>query len=114
LALLAGNTEFEPEQKLVEQTLSDLRSRAAGQPADLSFVDAALVRADGLAKGGKRDEAAGIWQGIIDLYKNDPAAAPLVERARREFAAAAQKTVPAKTTSEKSANGQIEPKKVSP
>ncbi len=52
LALLAGNAEFEPEQKLVEQTLNELRSRAAGEPADLSFVDAALDRADGLAKGG--------------------------------------------------------------
>jgi hypothetical protein len=114
LALLAGNAEFEPEQKLVEQTLDELRNRAAGQPADLSFVDAALDRADSLAKGGKRDEAVGIWQGIVDLYKNDPAAAPLVERARRELATASQKTMRAKTTSEKSTNGQIAPKKVSP
>jgi serine/threonine protein kinase len=114
LALLAGSAEFEPEQKLVEQTLNELRSRAAGQPADLSFVDAALDRADGLAKEGKRDEAVGIWQGIVDLYKNDPAAASLVERARRELAIGPQKAVPVKTTSEKSANGQTAPKKVSP
>jgi serine/threonine protein kinase len=123
-ALLAGNPEYEAEQKLVEQTLAELRSRAAEQTADLSFVEAALDRADGLAQAGNRDEAGRIWRGIVDLYKNDPAAAPLVERAQRSLAAVPNKTVPnttapnktapAKMPGDKPVNVPTAPKKVSP
>ncbi len=86
-ALLAGNPQYEPDLRLVQESLDELRDRSAETSADSSFVSAALDRADGLAKQGKHDEAARIWQGIVDLYKNDPQAAPLVERAQRQLRA---------------------------
>jgi serine/threonine-protein kinase len=87
-ALLAGNPQYETELKLVEETLEDLRNRGEEQLADSSFVEAALDRADRLATAGKHEEAVRIWQGIVDLYKNDSRAAPLVERAQRKLGAA--------------------------
>lgn len=95
-ALLADNPQYETEHKLVLESLEDLRHRSTEQPADGSFVEAALDRADRLVKEGKRAEAVRIWQGIVDLYKNDPQAAPLVERAQRKLGAAPGQTAPGK------------------
>jgi|HubBroStandDraft_6_1064221.scaffolds.fasta_scaffold06470_6 hypothetical protein len=87
-ALLAGNPKYDADLKFVQESLEELRDRSTESSADSSFVTAALDRADGLAKEGKHDEAARIWQGIVDLYKNDPQAAPLVARAQRQLRAA--------------------------
>jgi len=96
-ALLAGNPQYEMEHKLVEESLEDLRKRRAEQPPDQSFVEAALDRADRRVEEGKREEAVRIWQGIVDLYGNDPRAATLVERARRKLATAPANATPANT-----------------
>jgi hypothetical protein len=85
------------EHKLVEESLEDLRKRGAEQPPDQSFVEAALDRADRRVEEGKREEAVRIWQGIVDLYGNDPRAATLVERARRKLATAPANATPANT-----------------
>ena len=39
------------------------------------IVAAALERADSLARENKHEEAARIWQSLVDLYGNDPSAA---------------------------------------
>jgi serine/threonine-protein kinase len=95
-ALLAGNPQYETELILVEETLEDLRNRGEEQLADRSFVEAALDRADRLATEGKHEEAVRIWQGMVDLYKNDSRAAPLVERAQRKLGAAPGRKPPGK------------------
>lgn len=86
-ALLADNPRYEPQQKLVQQSLQDLRDRSASQSVGRAFVDAALDRADRLAKEGKQEEAERIWRGIDELYKNDPQAASLVARAQQKLRA---------------------------
>jgi serine/threonine protein kinase len=83
-AILADNPQFEAERKVAQDSLDELRRQGSEQPADLSFVSSALDRAEGLAKEGKTEEAKRICQGIINLYANDPQAAPLVERAKRQ------------------------------
>jgi Protein kinase domain len=85
-ALLEGNPKYESKARLVDECLQSLRDRRAAPPPDFSFLDDALERADSLAASGKRDDAAQIWQGVIELYGHDPQAAAEVERARKGLA----------------------------
>jgi len=78
-----------PERNRVENLLSELRARNEKHPRDLSFLVAALDRADKLAAEGKTSEAREIWNGAIALYADDPRASADVERARRNLAASA-------------------------
>jgi len=96
--ILADNPQLESELKVVQDSLDELHRKHLDQPADLSFVAAALDRAESLAKEGKTDQAARIRRGIIDLYANDPQAAPLVERAKRQLATAAGPITTGKST----------------
>jgi hypothetical protein len=65
-----------------------MHRQGSEQPADLEFVSSALDRAEGLAKEGNTEEARRICQGIVNLYANNPQAAPLVERAKRQLGTA--------------------------
>jgi hypothetical protein len=76
-----------PERNRVENLLSELRARNEKHPRDLSFLVAALDRADKLAAEGKTSEAREIWNGAIAIYTDDPRAGADVERARRNLAA---------------------------
>jgi hypothetical protein len=96
--ILADNPQLETELKVVQDSLDELLRKHIDQPADLSFVATALDRAESLAKEGKSDEAARIRQGIINLYANDPQAAPLVERAKRQLGTASAHTATGKST----------------
>jgi hypothetical protein len=81
-ALLAGN---EAESKVYEaagRLLDDLRhERGDGADRD-KLLHESLDRAAKLAAEGKSAEARSIWQGIIDLYSDDPAAVEFVDQAR--------------------------------
>jgi hypothetical protein len=103
-AILAENPQFEAERNVVQDSLDEFHRRTTEKPADLEFVSAALDRAEGLAKEGKTDEARRICQGIVNLYANDPQAAPFVERANRQLAAkpASAPTSPAHPSTRKS------------
>jgi hypothetical protein len=47
-------------------------------------VRQALARARQLRDAGQRDEATRIWQGLEELYRNDPAAGPVLAELRRD------------------------------
>lgn len=85
VAILEGNSQYDAERKLADELLQELRDRRSDQHPDRTFLDDALARADALAAAGKSEEATKIWNGVVDLYHNDPQAAEEVARARRKL-----------------------------
>ena len=67
-------------QPLIDELMGTLDSTA--DQTDATFLSDAVKRAEGLEKDGKAAEARPIWQGIITLYADDPAAQDQVSRAR--------------------------------
>jgi serine/threonine protein kinase len=98
VAILADNPQFEAELKVAQDSLDELHRNHLDQPANLSFISAALDRAESVSKEGKTDEAKRIRQGIINLYANDPQAAQLVERAKRQLGTASGHPATGKST----------------
>lgn len=85
-ALLAGDPEQVKLYDLCDRMLSELQPKDGAADERLGWVKPALARADKLAAGGKRQEAAGIWSSIVDLYGNDPAARNFVTQAQDALA----------------------------
>jgi serine/threonine-protein kinase len=82
-ALLAGNDAESKVYEAAGHLLDDLqRERGDGADRDKLLRDS-LDRAAKLAAEGKAAEARGIWQGIFDLYADDPAARDFVAKARK-------------------------------
>jgi serine/threonine protein kinase len=84
-ALVDGGPNSEALLPLVDELLTSLDTGAAS--ADASFLTDAIRRAEDLKKSGKGAEARRLWQGIVMLYEDDPAAQDQVARARAELAA---------------------------
>lgn len=79
--LLAGD---EAQRKLYEQAVQLLdeiaKQRGTGDDKE-SFAEQAAARAELLLKEGKREEARALWTAIVQLYSDDPQAAPIVTEA---------------------------------
>jgi serine/threonine-protein kinase len=83
--LIAAFSEVESEKEWVNRArraLTDLEKDSTNKDRWLS-VRAALDRAKELQRQGKSDEARKMWQGIEQLYANDPAAMEFVAEARQ-------------------------------
>lgn len=86
IALTEHDADYAPLRSLAEGLLDEVRERRRRLETDRGLLDTAALRAESLAAEGKLDEAARLWQAIIDLYGDDPAAREPVERAREALA----------------------------
>lgn len=97
LVLLGDDPQFDLERRAAQQFLRDLqesKSSAAEDADPHPLLTAALARAAALAAEGKLPDARAVWQGIIDLYSSDPAAAAEVAEARRKLTESAAQGKP--------------------
>ncbi len=60
------------------------RLGAPARPGRFASAREALAQARALRDAGKRGEAAPIWDGLEALYRDDPAAAPVLDELRRD------------------------------
>jgi hypothetical protein len=70
--------------RLAEQQLDKPGEHILSEEKRWAPVREALKRARTLRDEGKEQEAEGIWQGLEELYRNDPSAASIVEEVRRD------------------------------
>jgi serine/threonine-protein kinase len=80
-ALLAGDESQAKLDELATRALEDVRGQLAGRDDRGSLIQGALERAAGKARDGDVAQAREIWNGIIALYGDDPAAADFVKQA---------------------------------
>jgi serine/threonine-protein kinase len=74
----------QPWVRLAELQLKKPDERILPEEKRWEPVRAALQRARELRDGGKPDEAEAIWQGLEELYRNDPSAAAVLEELRHD------------------------------
>src|SRR5207248_1734483 len=70
--------------KLAEQGLADLGRVAPAPAARWESVRQALAEARRLRDAGSKEEAARIWQGLEELYRDDPTAGEVLAELRRD------------------------------
>jgi serine/threonine-protein kinase len=80
-ALLAGDDSQTKLDELALRALEDVRGQLARGADRDSLIKGALERAAEKAQGGDIAGAREIWNGIIELYGDDPAAAEFVKQA---------------------------------
>ena len=79
--------EVESEQRwvrLAEKGMAELQKRSPAGEHRWTAVREALQRARQLRDRGQRKEAEEIWNGIKELYRNDPSAASVLAELRRD------------------------------
>ena len=79
--LLPENSDANVDRAVVENLLERLPQTPARR--ENPFANDAFDRAERHLADGRVDEARHIWQGVIDLYRDDAAAMEVVSRARR-------------------------------
>lgn len=81
-SMLAGNADEAKMYQLAGRLLAELQ-RQQRQAADRDrLLQAAAERAAALSAAGNSSGARDIWQGIVDLYADEPAARSFVDKAR--------------------------------
>ncbi len=73
----------ENELQLVRRQLRQLERQQQERAGRLTLAEQSLQRAAELAKAGQHEQAEAICRDVLVLYGDDPAADPVVERARR-------------------------------
>jgi serine/threonine-protein kinase len=80
-------TAKDPEQATLHEfsraLLDEWRAERQDDPSRYEWLQQALDRAQKFASEGELDEARRIWSGVVELYHDDPAAAPYLKRARQ-------------------------------
>jgi predicted Ser/Thr protein kinase len=85
--LVKSFTGVEPEQRWVElakKGMDELNRRLPAAARADDSVKAALARARQLSRDNKKAEAETIWQGLEQLYKDDPAAKDVLDQIRKD------------------------------
>ncbi|MDB5335140.1 MAG: Serine/threonine protein kinaserelated protein [Planctomycetaceae bacterium] len=85
-SLLAGDPEQAKLYDLCDRLLVELQPPEKESDERYAWVQAALVRADKQAAAGKVADAQAIWQSIMQLYGQDPAARKFVIQAQDALA----------------------------
>jgi serine/threonine-protein kinase len=80
-ALLAGDEVQAKLRNIVVETLEDVRKQLSSADDRNQMLETALDRAAKLARDGSLAEAREIWNGVIDLYGDDPSAQEYIFRA---------------------------------
>jgi serine/threonine-protein kinase len=80
--LLAGDESQAKLDELATRALEDVRGQLARGDDRDSLIRGALERAAGNAADGDMAQAREIWNGIIELYGDDPGAAEFVRQAK--------------------------------
>jgi serine/threonine-protein kinase len=80
-ALLTGNEGEARTYEFAGQLLEELQQERGDTRIRDQFLADALGRADRLSADGRTAEAREIWQGIVDLYGDDPGVEAAVSRA---------------------------------
>ena len=81
--LLAGDQSQTDLYDLSMQLLAEWDAQQPDPKARGEWLDAALRRADALARKGDQSAADQIWSSLLTLYEDEPAAAEYVNRARQ-------------------------------
>lgn len=84
-ALLAGHEGESKLHHVVIEALEEIRQQLATADDRTALLKSALERAAQLAREGSAAEAREIWNGIIELYDDDPTAVEFVQQARHEL-----------------------------
>ena len=85
-SILAGDDSQQILFDQVQENLEEVRGQIAAINDRKEFLEHALERAGRLAADGDAESARRIWQGIIDVYRDDPASREAVAAAQRELA----------------------------
>lgn len=80
-ALLAGDEEYRTLYEQTQKRLAELKTEPDESNDRYSLLKSAMRRAEELHSQGQADEARVIWQGVIELYGDDPGAAAEVQKA---------------------------------
>jgi serine/threonine-protein kinase len=86
-ALLEGNEQQAKLFELTAKLLEGVRGQLAQVDDRNRMLTGALERAAAQVEKGNAAEARKIWEGIVELYGNDPGAAEFVEEAKKGLAA---------------------------
>lgn len=84
--LLEGDPLQTKLYDLCDRLLKDIEIRNSEAPDRLTWIKPAFARAEKLSKEGHDEAAHIIWNSIITLYEQDPAASAYVQQARAEMA----------------------------
>jgi serine/threonine-protein kinase len=81
-AVLAGDENQTNVYEMTGRLLDEVRGQLRQADDRDGLMSAALERAAERDRNGATAEAREIWSGLVELYGEDPSAAPLVEQAR--------------------------------
>ena len=85
-ALLDGADDHTDFYAVAQEQLEQIRAERTQRGRHDEFLMSILERADRLAANGRRDDAAHIWESIVELYGTDAAAEEHVRQARSRLA----------------------------
>ncbi|HVW01229.1 MAG TPA: serine/threonine-protein kinase [Planctomycetaceae bacterium] len=90
LEAVAALTANDPDQATLHEfssaLLDEWRAERQDDPSQYEWLQQALDRAQKLAGEGELEAARRIWMGVVELYHDDPAAAPYLKRAQQGLA----------------------------